>query len=252
MELFEQHLTPSNVKAWMTLDQNLVEQGFKKIIRMHLYEISQKFGGLEKTLHAVNKYNVLSDIQLETWQLETEREQLRPEVKKLRIEKEDLVTFISQNRRMINAAKNASIAGFDVNSLSLISVLARDLGGPYKVADAIKKYSSLKEIDEKKAELDKIISDKSDFLRALNYSLDKAQEAYNKNSDVRLLVELLDNPCGIGMEKEEVVRILTRVLDSSIHRIDSHHEFLSISNPAWDSIYQSLKALVNKLRQFSE
>jgi hypothetical protein len=141
----------------------------------------------------------------------------------------------------------------------MISVLSENLGGPYEVVSVVQKYSSIREIDEeqeaKKAELENVekeIFDKTQFLTALKYTLKEAEESYEKSSDVRLLVELLVNPRGIKMDKAEVVRILIRVLDSSIQRIEEKNDILSMPNPAWDTVYESLKALAYRLRQFTQ
>jgi chromosome segregation ATPase len=124
----------------------------------------------------------------------------------------------------------------------MISVLAKDLGGPYKVASAIQKYNSIEKMDEeleaKKAELENLVketSEKASFLNTLNYTLSEAKDSYEQSRDVRLVVELL-----------------RRVLNSSLQRIDENPEFLSMHNPAWDVVYESIKALVDSLRPFVE
>jgi len=185
-------------------------------------------------------------------------------VERLRSVDEELDMRINQNRDMINAVNTAYFQGFDTASLSMVSVLARNLGGPYKVASAVQKFSSIREIDEeleaKKAELENVkkeISYKTQYQTALGYILEEAKEVYERNSDVRMVVELLVNPRGIKMDKSDrsidrSVRLLTRVLDSGILRIEENLGVLSIPNPAWDSVYESLKVHADRLRQFSE
>ena len=173
--------------------------------------------------------------------------------------KEELDMEISQSRAMINAVNTAIIAGFDAASLSIISVLAQNLGGPYKVADAIRKYSSLREMDEeleaKKAELENVkkeTSDKTQFLTVLKNNLVEAKQEYKRNNDVRMVVELLVNPLGIKMDRLELVSILTRVLDSGARRIEETPEILSMPSPARDAAYESIKALADRLRSLNE
>jgi hypothetical protein len=149
---------------------------------------------------------------------------------------------------MINATNLATIQGFDAVSLTMVSTLAETLGGPYKVAEAIQKYSSLSEIDEeleaKKVELENVnrqISDKTMHTNALNYTLNEVKDTYEKSSDVRMVVELLVNPRGMRMTKSEVVRLLTLVLYSSIQRIEENPEVIPLPNPVWDIIYEGIK-----------
>jgi DNA repair exonuclease SbcCD ATPase subunit len=222
-------------------------------------ELCKKYGGVVETLKAVNEFNDLDEIRRERRRFEAEVKRLRSEVERLRGVKEELHTEISQRRAMINAANTALIAGFNTASLSMISALAKNLGGPYKVADAIQKYSSLREMDEeleaKKAELENVkkeTSDKTQFLNALNYTLNEVTEEYDRNSDVRMVVELLVNPRGIKMDRPAVVSILTRVLDSGARRIEEIPEILSMPSPAWHATYESVKALADRLRSLSE
>ena len=193
-QLLDQHLNPGSVKVWMSLDRELVEDGFNKTARMLMREACEKYGGVVKTLEVVNKLNALSEIR-------REHSRLKGEVERLSIDKEELDTRISQNTNMINAVNNAYFLGFNTVSLTIISESSKTLGGPYKVAEAIQKYSSIRKIDEeleaKKAELEnakKETSEKTLFINAINYTLKEAKETYERNSDVRQVVELLVNP----------------------------------------------------------
>ena len=251
-ELAEQHLTPDMVQVWMTIDQELVETGFNNVARLLILEVSRKYGGVVETIKAVNGFNDLGEIQRDLRRLEAE---VRAHISV----KEELDYEIGQKRALTNAANTALIAGFDTASLSMISVLANNLGGPYKVADAIRKYSSLNEMDEeleaKKAELENVkkeTSDKNQYFFALNYTLEEAKEEYHRSSDVRMVVELLVNPRGIKMDRPVVVRLLTRVLDSGVQRIEENPEILSVPSPTWDAAYERLKALADRLRSFAE
>jgi len=258
-ELAEQQLTPDMVQVWMKIDQELVETGYNKAARMLLRKLSEKYGGVVETIKAVNGYNDLIEIQREHSLLEAEKKRIKSEVARQTNVKKELDIEIGQKRELFNAVNAAIIAGFDTPSLAIISVLAYNLGGPYKVANAIQKYSSLNEMDEeletKKAELENVkkkTSDQTQHLNALNYTLEEAKEKYKESSDVRMVVELLVNPRGIKMDRPEVVRLLTRVLDSSVQRIEENPEFLAMSNPAWDAVYENVKALADRLRSFSE
>ncbi|UCD44344.1 MAG: hypothetical protein JSV27_09465 [Candidatus Bathyarchaeota archaeon] len=258
-ELTEQHLTPSMVQVWITLDQELAEAGFNKKARMLMSKVCEKYDGVVETLKAVNEFHDLDEIRRKCWRLEEEVNRFNSEVESLSSIKEELDTVISQNRDMINAVNTARFQGFNFVNLSMISALGKALGGPYKVVEAIQKYSSIREIDEeleaKKVELEEVkkeTSDKTLNINALNYTLEEAKEAYKKSNNVRQVVELLDNPRGIKMDKSEVVRLLTMVLYSSIQRIEENPEILPMPNPAWDAIYESMKALADRLRSFNE
>jgi hypothetical protein len=258
-ELLEQHLTPSMVQGWMTIDQELVEAGFNNTARMLMYDLCKKYGGVVETLKAVTEFNDFDEIRRERRRLESDVKWLMLEVERLSGVKEELDTEISQRGAMINAVNAASIAGFDAASLITISILAQNLGGPYKVADAIQKYSSLREMDEeleaKKAELENVkkeTSDKTQFLTVLKLALVEAEQEYNRNSDVRMVVELLVNPLGIKMSRLDLVSILTRVLDSGARRIEEIPEVLSMPSPARDAAYVSIKALADRLRSLIE
>jgi hypothetical protein len=63
-ELFEETLTPGTVKAWMTLDDELIKAGFNKAARITLYNLCYKYSGVLETLNAVNEFNNLREIQL--------------------------------------------------------------------------------------------------------------------------------------------------------------------------------------------
>jgi hypothetical protein len=236
----------------MNLDQELAEAGFNSTSRMLLRNACEKYSSVVETLKAVDVFNDLSELQNEHFRLEFE-------VLRLRREKEELDTAVSQNRNMINAVNHAYFQGFDTLSLPMISELAKNLGGPYKVAMAIQKYGSIKEIEielkTKEAELENVkkeISEEKSYHTAIQYTLEETKEAYEKSREVKQVVELLVNPRGMKMDKSEVVWLLTRVLDSSILRIEKTFEISSIPNPEWDAIYESLKALTHRLRQFSE
>ena len=258
-ELAEQQLTPNMVQGWLTIDQALVEDGFNKTTRKHILKASGKYGGVEGTLKAINEYNDLREIQRELGYLKAEVKRRNSEIDKLISVKEELDYRIDQKNDLINATNDALFLGFNTESLIMISVITANLGGPYKVVDAIHKYRSLKEMDEEletnKAELENVkkeTSDQTHFLKTLNYTLDEAEKEYKGSSDVRMVVELLVNPLGIKMDKLEVVRLLTRVLASTVQRIDENPDILSIPSPAWDAIYEHVKVLADRLRSYSE
>jgi predicted nucleic acid-binding Zn-ribbon protein len=247
------------VLDWITIDQELAEAGFNNTARRLMHEVCEKYGGVAETLRAVNEFNDLGEIQLELWRLETEVKRLRSEVDRLNSVKEELDNDIDQRRVMINMVNAALLAGFDTLSLSIISEVSKNLGGPYKVVNAIKNYGSLKEMNKeleaKKAELENVkkeTSDKTQYLNALNFTLKEAKEEYNRNKDVRMVVELLINPRGIKMDRPVVVRLLTRVLESSVQRIEENPEIIPIPSAEWDATYENVKRLADRLRPFSE
>ena len=250
-ELLEKRLSLEVVQYWLKLDQKLVEDGLSREAREFLIEVCERYGGVTTVLIAVKEFNNLTDIRREHTRLERE-------VASLSGEKIDLVETVSQNRAMIEAVNHAYFLGFDVASLSMISVLAKDLDGPYKVVEAISKYGSIMELDQelgaKKADLGAVereISEKNSFLRALTYSLDEAKEVYDRGGDVRLVVELLVNPRGIKMNRSDVVGLLGRVLASSVDRIDANSGVLDIPDPDWSATYESIKSLAERLGHFS-
>jgi hypothetical protein len=258
-ELEERVLTPNTVQAWMTLDQELAEEGFNKAARDFIHETCKKHGGVLETLELLKAYDSLREIMSMRALEEDTVNQLASEINRLKGEKERLEKEIDQRHDMIDAVNIAIIAGFDAASLTLISVLAKPYGGPYKVVSAIKKHPSLKKMDEeleaKKAELEKVkkeTSDKSGYLNALNYSLTEAKQAYNANRDVRLLVELLVNPRGIKMDQKEVARLLRRALESGAQRIEENPTIHAPPNPAWDAATENIKALAERLRALTD
>ena len=250
--LLEQNLPVNIVQYWITLDQELIENGLNKEARKLLFQLCNKFGGVNETLKAVRFYNDLNEIQ-------ANRIRLSDEVEWFSGEKELLEFEIAGNREMVNATNNALLAGFNDASLLIISVLAQNLGGPYKVAEAIKKYQSITEIDEeiasKRALLDKVKRDtksKNGHLTALNYTLLETEGVYERNTEVRQVVNLLVDPRGLRMDRNEVVGLLTRVLDSSITTLEGTYTILKPSDPLWSNIVQSIKTLSLRLRQFSK
>jgi hypothetical protein len=251
-ELMQKRLSLDVVQYWMSLDQELVENGLSREARGFLVEVCARYGGVPTALIAVNEFNNLTDIR-------SEHARLEREVASLSSEKDDLDETVIQNRRMIEAVNNAYYLGFDVASLTMISVLAMDLGGPYKVAEAIQKYGSIMELDQalgaKKADLEvveKDISHKASHFQVLNYSLNEAKEVYDRGGEVRLVVELLVNPRGIQMNRSEVVGLLGRVLACGVDRIEANSGVLDISDPEWSAIYESIKSLAMRLSHYSQ
>lgn len=251
-EFLDKQLTPGSVKFWLSLDRELLEAGFNKTNRIQIRNACRKYVGITETLRGVNEFNSLTEIQ-------RKHHLLIEEVERLNSLKEELDATINQNRDMIKAVNIATTLGFNPVSLTMISELSKTLGGPYEVAGAITKYSSVREIDEelkaKKAMLEKMnreTSDKSLFINAINNTLNESKKAYEKSSDVRQVVELLVNPRGIRMNRSELVRLLTRVLDNSIQKIEENPPTPLLTDPTWDIIYESLKSLAYRLHQFSE
>ena len=254
-ELVEQGLTPGMVLAWTMIDQGMVEDGFTKNARKLMHEACEKYGGVTKTLESFNEFTSLRQIQLTRMIIDEEVKQLEEKKDKLSADNEELEMVIDQNNEMIDAVKDARLAGFDAASLSMISVSASKLGGPLKVAEAIRKYSSLEEMDEelegKKADMEKLereISEDMMYLTALRYTLEEAKREYSSNSDVRLVVELIVNPRGNKMERSEVLSLLIRVLESSTRRIEESPNILSLTNPALDAALEDIKTLAERLR----
>jgi hypothetical protein len=250
--LLEQNLPVNIVQYWVTLDHELIEQGFNKEARNILFQLCNNFGGVTETLNAVRLYNDLNEIQ-------SNRLRLSNEVEWFSGEKELLEFEIAGNKELVNATNNAIRMGFDVASLIMISVLAQNLGGPYKVAEAITKYQSITEIDEetasKRAILDKVKRDTimhNGHLTALNYTLIETKGVYERNAEVRQVVNLLVDPRGLRMDKFEVVGLLTQVLDSSITTLEEPYSILNSPDPLWTNIVQSIKTLSLRLRQFSK
>jgi hypothetical protein len=254
-DLVEEELNPGMVRAWMALDQELIEDGFNKTNRIRIRDMCNNHGGVYGTLELLNEYNNLGVVLQERTFHETEVKQLKSEADRLRDDKKRLDAEISQSREMINATNAAALAGFYPLILNMISVLAKDLGGPLKVVTAIQKYPSLKEMDEElealKAELEKVIKEianKSVYLAALNYSLNEAERAYEENRDVRRVVELLVNPRGIKTDRSDVVRLIKRVLESGAQRIEESPTIPLQPSSAWDAAYENIKALALKLQ----
>jgi septal ring factor EnvC (AmiA/AmiB activator) len=254
-ELEDQGLTPGMVRAWMMTDQGLVEDGFNKNARWLMYEACEKYGGVNKALESFNEYTSLRQIQLTRRSIEEKVEKLEEKKDKLSTDIEKLEMVIAQSREMIDAAKTAKLAGFSASELIMVSGLANKLGGPLKVADAIRKYSSLEEmegeLEGKRAELEKLkmeIAENSMFSAALKNTLEDAKREYDRNNDVRLLVELLANPRGIKMERSDVLSLLTRVLENGILRMEESPSILPLPSPALDAALADVKALAKRLR----
>jgi hypothetical protein len=68
---------------------------------------------------------------------------------------------------------------------------------------------------------------------------------------VRLVVELLVNPRETMMDHLDLVRLLGKVLDCSIQRIEEIPKILTILDPNWEVTYEDLKSLAVKLHSFS-
>jgi len=254
-ELLEQGLTPGIVRAWMTIDQGLVEDGFNKNARKLMHEACEKYGGVTKMLESFNEFTSLRQILRMRMIIDEEVKQLEEKKDKLSAWNEELEMTIDKSRQMIDATNDARLAGFDAASLSMISVLAKKLGGPLKVAEAIRKYSSLEEMDGelagKRAEQEKLkieIAEDTMFHAVLKNALETAKLEYSRNSDVRLVVELLVNPRGIKMERSDVLRLLTSVLESGTRRMEESPSILPLPSPAMDAALEEIKALAKRLR----
>jgi len=250
--LLEQSLNPNTVQYWIRLDQELLEDGFNKQVRMYLVELCRENGGVREVINSVRQYNTLNLIRLD-------RIRLGNEVDHLSETKEQLESKIFNNQAMITAAWNAAILGFDSISLAMISVLAQNLGGPYKVANAIQKYQSIYDIDEdlnakqtKLTMLEKETNEKTGFLSALNYTLKETENVYERNSNVRQVVRLLVDPRGLKMDKNEVVELLALVLYSSIIRIDESIKLPEPPDPNWNDLFLSIKTLAQRLHQYTK
>jgi len=205
----------ARLQYWIKLDQELVEEGFNKQIRMKLAELCQEIGGVLKVINAVIQNIDLNNIQ-------STKIRLRKEVKQLSDMKEQLEIKVHNNQEMINAVRNAVLAGFDTASLIMISVLSKQLGGPYKVADAIHEYQSINDVKAdlktKQIKLDKIekeIQGKNDLLTALNYTLRETENVYQRNMNVKQVVSLIVSPRGLKIHRIEVAGILALVLNST-------------------------------------
>jgi predicted nuclease with TOPRIM domain len=258
-ELGDADLTPRIINAWMTLDEELVADGFNKGARRLISEESEKHGGVEKTLKAFKAFKDLGTILGESTRLEGEVAQLRLEADKLRAEAQKLDTLMNQRKEMIKAADQVSMLGFDQPTLTMIATLSEKHGGPYRVIDAIKKYPSITEMNEdlkaKKAESEKLkkeISENKSYLTVLNYTIKEAEKEHSRNRDVRQVVELLVNPRGIKMDRLEVVKLLTRVLDSGAQRIKESFGAPSVPSQALDDVYWQIIALTKNLKSISD
>jgi hypothetical protein len=254
-DLGEQVLTPGAVQGWMTLDQELAEDGFNKPARVSMYKTCKKYGGVANTLRLLNEFDNLGEIMSESTRQEALVKSLELKIVKLIDEKEMLDMEIDERKMMINAVNKAIFAGFDDASLIMISVLAKDYGGPYKVVSAVQKYPSLKKMEEeleaKKAELERVkkeTSEKHLYLNALNYSLMEAKQTYDANIDVRLLVELLVNPRDIKIDRTVVARLTQRVLHSAAQRLEETTTILTPPNPALDAAIENIKTLAERLQ----
>ena len=251
-ELLEQNLPLKTVTYWITLDQALIEHGLNKEARKFLFELCHKYSGINEILNAVRSYNDLNEIL-------SHKMNCIQEVERLSGEKEQLDIEINRNREMVNASRNATIMGYDDRSLLLITFLAQNLGGPYKVANAIKKYESLNEIDEeirmKRASLENMnrnINTTNGLTNAYYYTLKETEEVYERNTDVRQVVQLLVNPRDLMMDRIAVVGLLTKVLDSSIKRLDEPSKIGKPSDPMWKLLVESIKTLSARLHQINK
>ena len=255
-ELLEEDLNPGMVRAWMTIDQELVEDGFNKTARRLMHEACEKYGGVTKALEIFNGFIDLYQILHARMVIDEEVKQLEEKKEKLSTDIEELKRILDQNNDMINAIRYAVLAGFNVPCLTMITVLANDLGGPYKVVDAIQNFRSFaremdEELERKKAELEKVnneFSSKSMYLNALQYTLAETNQEYDSKYDVRSVVELLENPRGISMKSSEVLRLLTRVLESGTLRMEENPRIPFLPSPALDAALEDIKALTKRLR----
>ena len=248
--LVERNINPNTLQHWISLDQELVEMGFNKEARLYLSMLCEKNGGVLEVLRAVRQYINLDSVR-------THRMSLDDEVKILAARKNQLEMDIRSQEKMFKATIDAYYLGFDFHSLSMISVLATDLGGPYQVVEAIRKYRSMLEIDkdieDHQKTLNRIkreINDKGALVSALNFTLKETEAVYEGNSTVRMVVRLLVDPRGLKMDRCEVAGLLLYVLDSSLERIDESIELLKIPDPMWNDIIESIKSLADRLHQF--
>jgi hypothetical protein len=107
------------------------------------------------------------------------------------------------------------------------------------------------ELAGKRAELEKLkieIAEDTMFHAVLKNTLEMAKLEYGRNSDVRLVVELLVNPRGIKMERSDVLRLLTRVLESGTRRMEESPSVFSLPSPALDAALEEVRALAKRLR----
>ena len=244
--------TVEEVFVRIELDKELSRRGLTKDLQFDLLEAARRYGEPKDILYSITLYDGLLQLKSVEYNLQSEIKRLEPLVELLRSEKGRLDLEIGQRKDMVEAVNKVTIMGFTVASLALISVLSKKFGGPYKVADAINKYSSLKEMGDKLEKIEKETADKVGLLQALNYQIEEAYKEYNKNSDVRLVVELLSNPIGIKQDRLEMAKLLVRVLDSSAQRMDESQELSPLQKREWDTIVENIKTIANQLRMITK
>jgi hypothetical protein len=251
-------LTPGAVKDWMAVDEKLAAEGFSKELRGFILAIGKKYG-VSQAMVAFREFDDLFEIRGERTRLEGDVKRLKSEVGGLEGDKRRLNGEISQRNAMINAVNSATLMGFNVASLAMISALSKKLGGPYKVAEAIQKYASLKAVDEdleaRKAELEKVkgeITEKARLNTALRSTLEEAQREYTNNLDVQLVVELLVNPRGFTVDRLEVAHLLARVLESGAQRIEVNAGLVELPSPILEAAVADMRRLANRLRSLGD
>lgn len=250
-------LSPAEVKNWLTLDKKLSDEGFKRDSRALLLQTSQKYGGIFNVIMAIKEYDCLETFHSEKMRIEAKVKQLNSDTDILLNEKSRLELIINNNYQLINQANLVKLLGFEIGSLSIIKVLCEKYGGPYKVINAIEKYLQIIDIDEshekEKVELAKTkleTSQKRQMLNALNYAIEEAKQVYEKNNEVRMVVELLANPRGIRQERVETALILHRVLECGAQRMEENPDYGATAS-FWNVDINSIKILAKRLELVS-
>ncbi len=255
-ELAGEGRTVKEVSGRLKVERELDAKGLTQRIQLKILEAAEGYGDADLMLEGLSEYNGLLNIGANADRLSKEAVDLKAKVKGLERDKKGLEEECRVMSDRITAVNQAAFLGFDSVSLTLISEEANDLGGPYKVLEAIQKYRTLKQLDAevegKRSEVEKMekeVRDKQLNLNTLKYALAEADEEYKENSDVRAVVMLLKTPRRLVIDAPSVAKLLIMVLTRSLDVLEVKAPLMG-SSPSFTILRKNMKVLINDLSSF--
>ena len=256
-DLAKEERTVAEVSERLKLDKELNAKGLTKGVQLKVLETALDFGEPEAFLEGLSGYKGLLNIRERVDKLEKEAAELDAYISNRVMERDKLDEECRIRSTEIVAVKMAAHLGFNVGNLTLISEESKDLGGPYGVLEAIKKYRTLKqleaEIEEKRRELSEIKRDFQEslgYLNALKYTLAEAELEYKTSSDVVQVVGLLRNPRKFILDPVLVASVLVKVLERGLEIIKNRPLFLQEPSPRLTILCDEIGVLIEDLKYF--
>jgi predicted nucleic acid-binding Zn-ribbon protein len=167
----------SRIKDSLSLYEGLRKLGFDEEMLKGIKNLSEKYGGANSVIEAINTYGSLDDLRREVKGLEDRKHNLELELKNIDDKYSHIKSIIDICNTLIHEYK------FSVQAITDIYEVAKKYGEPINILKAIEGYGELKAIEDKV----KILNAKRDELEA------RVNELNNDTQRLRALIDELSN-----------------------------------------------------------